>query len=135
MIWEYIGHDPPLNYRRTLDQFGYPSLKDTKARDDDQMLYKLTKEGMPYPPPAALTAAQQAGAFNVEREYSLGTKDLHERIEKEKELMAATDSGNEVEPDLRDGNLLMVDQLWLWSIDTSESSLPRYPVRIILTRW
>ncbi|KAK8110679.1 ankyrin repeat protein [Apiospora kogelbergensis] len=44
VTWEFIGHDPPLNTRRTLDQYGYPSLRDTYARDDDQMLYKLTKE-------------------------------------------------------------------------------------------
>jgi hypothetical protein len=115
MIWEYVGHDPPLNYRRTLDQFGSPSLKDTKARDDDQMLYKLTKEGNPHPPPAALTVGQKPGVSYVEREYSFGTKLLHEAIEKH-----AADSDNEVEPDIRDGNLLMVDQLWLWAIDTSE---------------
>lgn len=116
MIWEYVGHDPPLNYRRTLDQYGYPSLKDTKARDDDQMLYKLTKEGNPYPPPAALTVGQQPGVSYVEREYSFGTRLLHEAIEKH-----AVDSENEVEPDIRDGNLLMVDQLWLWAINTSKS--------------
>lgn len=42
-IWDYLDHDPPINIRRTLDQFQYPSL-DTKARDDDQVLYKMTKE-------------------------------------------------------------------------------------------
>ena len=26
----------------------------------------------------------------------------------------------EEETDLRDGNLLMIDQLWLWAIDTSK---------------
>ena len=50
VIWEYIGHDPPLNARRTLDQYGYPSLRDTYARDDDQMLYKLTKERLALQP-------------------------------------------------------------------------------------
>ena len=44
MIWQFLGHDPPINCRRTLDQFGYPSLLDTRARDDDQMLYKMTKQ-------------------------------------------------------------------------------------------
>src|SRR5579863_8357509 len=41
-IWQFLGHDPPINCRRTLDQFGYPSLVDTRARDDDQMLYKMS---------------------------------------------------------------------------------------------
>lgn len=44
IIWEYLGHDPPINCRRTLDQYRYPSMHDTRARDDDQMLYKMTKE-------------------------------------------------------------------------------------------
>ncbi|KAJ4293907.1 hypothetical protein N0V88_005421 [Collariella sp. IMI 366227] len=47
MTWEYIGYDPPLNCRRTLDQFGHHSLRDTNSRDDDQMLYKLTKKEAP----------------------------------------------------------------------------------------
>jgi hypothetical protein len=35
VIWEFLGHDPPMNCRRTLDQYGYPSLRDTRGRDDD----------------------------------------------------------------------------------------------------
>lgn len=45
VIWEYLDRDPPINIRRTLDQFQHPSL-DTKARDDDQVLYKMTKESL-----------------------------------------------------------------------------------------
>lgn len=122
MIWEYLGYDPPLNSRRTLDQFGYPSLKDTYARDDDQMLYKLTKEEKPRLPLGSFDGATtiQAVGSLVER-YSFGTKLLHEVIEKEKEHAVLEDSENDVESDLRDGNLLMVDQLWLWAVDTSES--------------
>lgn len=120
MIWEYLGYDPPLNSRRTLDQFGYPSLKDTYARDDDQMLYKLTKEEKPRQPPASFDGDIQAVESLVER-YSIGTKLLHEVIEKEKEHAILEDSEHEMESDLRDGNLLMVDQLWLWAVDTSES--------------
>ncbi|KAJ4417810.1 hypothetical protein N0V82_005976 [Gnomoniopsis sp. IMI 355080] len=116
MLWEYIGHDPPLNSRRTLDQFGYPSLKDTNARDDDQMLYKLTKEDKLRSP---LPAVVSKGAANIEREYSFGTRLLHEMIEREKEQVAAEEESGEGETELRDGNLLMVDQLWLWAIDTT----------------
>ncbi|ROW03044.1 hypothetical protein VMCG_05702 [Cytospora schulzeri] len=118
MIWEYLGYDPPLNCRRTLDQFGYPSLKDTYARDDDQMLYKLTKEEKPQRFSSALTIREEESIRSLAERYSLGTKLLHEVIEREKEI-ATSDSDNEVESELRDGNLLMVDQLWLWAIDTS----------------
>lgn len=120
MIWQYIGQDPPMNGRRTLDQFGYPSLKDTTARDDDQMLYKLTKEEKPWSPPIFL-ADDHPMVGSLVKEYSSGTKLLHEMVEKEKAHAAAEESANEDEAELRDGNLLMVDQLWLWAIDTSKS--------------
>lgn len=118
MIWEYLGYDPPLNCRRTLDQFGYPSLRDTYARDDDQMLYKLTKEDKPSRFSSALTPREEESIRSLAERYSVGTKLLHDVVEREKEI-ATSDSENEVESELRDGNLLMVDQLWLWAIDTS----------------
>jgi hypothetical protein len=49
VIWQFLGHDPPINCRRTLDQFGYPSLVDTRARDDDQMLYKMSTSSVHIP--------------------------------------------------------------------------------------
>ncbi|ROW03396.1 hypothetical protein VSDG_01204 [Cytospora chrysosperma] len=118
IIWEYLGYDPPLNCRRTLDQFGYPSLKDTYARDDDQMLYKLTKEDRPSRFNSALTMGEEESIRSLAERYSIGTKLLHQVIEREKEV-ATSDSENEAESALRDGNLLMVDQLWLWAIDAS----------------
>lgn len=119
MIWQYIGSDPPLNFRRTLDQFGYPSLKDTYARDDDQMLYKLTKEDerLDLPGNPSIT---DTSVLDLSDQYSIGTKLLHELVKKENEITATTDVENEVDVNLRDGNLLMVDQLWMWAIDSSE---------------
>ena len=116
VMWEYIGFDPPLNCRRTLDQYGYPSLQDTNARDDDQMLYKLTKQN-PQPswnrarvtgiPDPSLGVAQQ----------SVNSKNPPEGANGDS---SDDDTSYEEESDLRDGNLLMVDQLWLWALDTSE---------------
>ncbi|KAG8169743.1 hypothetical protein KVR01_000488 [Diaporthe batatas] len=118
VMWEYIGHDPPLNCRRTLDQFGYPSLKDTNARDDDQMLYKLTKQNNPRRPFVGKTWSDEEDIKALVQRYSVGTKRLHEAIENQKET-ASSESDSEHEEPLRDGNLLMVDQLWLWAIDTT----------------
>ncbi|KAK0628987.1 hypothetical protein B0T17DRAFT_524303 [Bombardia bombarda] len=104
VIWQHLGYDPPLNCRRTLDQFGYPSLRDTNARDDDQMLYKLTKQD-----PAPLDEhdfSKPQKAKDAPGEKKTGGEQLDFESE-------AADS------DLRDGNLLMVDQLWLWAIDTT----------------
>ncbi|KAL4959095.1 uncharacterized protein BDV14DRAFT_185396 [Aspergillus stella-maris] len=44
LIWKYLGNEPPIHIRRTLDQFGYPNLRSTVARDDDQMLWKRTRK-------------------------------------------------------------------------------------------
>ena len=42
MIDKYLYHNPPLHPRRTLDQSHYWTLKTTKARDRDQVVYRGT---------------------------------------------------------------------------------------------
>lgn len=84
LLWVFLGHDPPINCRRTLDQYQYPSIHDTRARDDDQVLYKLTKERLPY--------STSMSNFGVRNE----------------------------EDDVLNGNLLMVDQLWMWIMETPD---------------
>lgn len=134
VIWEYIGHDPPLNARRTLDQYGYPSLRDTYARDDDQMLYKLTKERLTSPlkkRPGTDEVRDNSGtarhgkersplispgspmAMNVDSDMPMKPERVGIKYESEEDL----------EADILDGNVLMVDQLWLWAVDTSKSCL------------
>lgn len=118
VIWEYIGFDPPLNCRRTLDQFAYPSLKDTHARDDDQMLYKLTKHDQSshnekahsrfaVDPPSRKSAVTSVctakGSDHDGEEYD--------------DTCSEDESEFDFECDVKDGKLLMVDQLWLWAID------------------
>lgn len=39
---KYLDHDPPLHPRRSLDQFYYSSLSDTRERDADQTVSKWT---------------------------------------------------------------------------------------------
>ncbi|KAB5566371.1 hypothetical protein GE09DRAFT_1201888 [Coniochaeta sp. 2T2.1] len=103
VIWEYIGADPPLNIRRTLDQFGYPSLEDTYARDDDQMLYKLTKKQPAKPPSSASAkpAPQRSDTFAsklssmVSREDEEGSSDSESSADEEEEAK------------LKEGNVLM----------------------------
>ncbi|KAK8047888.1 hypothetical protein PG996_015952 [Apiospora saccharicola] len=115
VTWEYIGHDPPLNPRRTLDQYGYPSLRDTYARDDDQMLYKLTKERVALPKTKkrhfigdALTATSPASRLAM----------FTNRIKKADAMLTDDEpQSSEDENEILDGNLLMVDQLWLWAVD------------------
>ncbi|KUI71274.1 Protein SERAC1 [Cytospora mali] len=137
VIWKYLGHDPPLNCRRTLDQYRYPSLHDTSARDDDQMLYKMTKE--------------RAKASNIEHDFvsrpgSRGDSRAYTHTQREEDdddlfsdeiddLRSEADNDLEdgdadIDPDdgILDGNVLMVDQLWLWVIDTT-SLITFFPSR------
>ncbi|KAJ5103186.1 hypothetical protein N7532_003715 [Penicillium argentinense] len=94
LIWQYLGCEPPIHFRRTLDQFGYPNLRSTVARDDDQMLWKRTRK------PARLD--------DQLREY----------------LETPEDDADDTEPtEFMDGNVLMVDQLWLWILDQKTSNL------------
>lgn len=120
VIWEYLGHDPPINCRRTLDQYEYPSLRDTRSRDDDQMLYKLTKDRAQLPDekgalfyrqgssnlPASDSGSSQqpsSGSSSSWRERILG-RDGHGVGDEEEKVL--------------NGNVLMVDQLWLWVIQS-----------------
>ena len=43
LIWQYLHSKWPLHTRRTLDQYGYPSLRNTTVRDGDQVIYKQTR--------------------------------------------------------------------------------------------
>ncbi|KAJ5170094.1 Mitochondrial substrate/solute carrier [Penicillium coprophilum] len=88
LIWTYLGCEPPVHFRRTLDQYGYPNLRSTIARDDDQMLWKRTRR------PARID------------------EQLKEYLQ-----YAQDDPDNEEIGEFMDGNVLMVDQLWLWIVD------------------
>lgn len=116
VVWEYIGADPPLNCRRTLDQFGYPLLQDTDARDDDQMLHKLTKKQP--------SKSRSKRAPGPERADTFASK-ISSMMSKDDESSSESDSGSGEDDQsmFKDGNLLMVDQLWLWAIDTSKHKL------------
>lgn len=78
-----------MHFRRTLDQYGYPNLRSTMARDDDQMLWKRTRR------PARIDEQL--------KQYLQSAKDDPDPEENVGEFM--------------DGNVLMVDQLWLWIVD------------------
>ncbi|KAK7413728.1 hypothetical protein QQX98_007371 [Neonectria punicea] len=120
VIWEFLGNDPPLNCRRTLDQYGYPSLRDTRSRDDDQMLYKLTKERGQIPGEHAW----------LDRQGSTGSAETGGSSSRRSKSSKMDGEQNEETPqeDVLNGNVLMVDQLWLWAID-SHTLLSFFPKR------
>jgi hypothetical protein len=122
ILWQFLGHDPPVNSRRTLDQFGYPGLLDTRARDDDQMLYKMTKQRCNHPHDSMYT-------YNTEKEHE-ESENAEGNLQSQEDPPAepeSDDSGSESEEeeesDVLDGNVLMVDQVWLWVVDDGMDSL------------
>ncbi|KAI1414456.1 hypothetical protein F5Y13DRAFT_16360 [Hypoxylon sp. FL1857] len=121
VIWEYIGHDPPLNTRRTLDQYGYPSLRETYARDDEQMLYKLTKERVPIPFMRKWDMYHSGDSRGPISALSPnGRLAAAAKMFKNSEATSQKDEDDtKLEDNLLDGNVLMVDQLWLWAVDTT----------------
>ncbi|KAK5993889.1 Protein SERAC1-like protein [Cladobotryum mycophilum] len=129
VVWEFLGHDPPINCRRTLDQFGYPSLRDTRSRDDDQMLYKLTKErdcgvdehrGL-----HSHDSSSKSGSdgSTTENQSGSGTGSWRERLNRRDE-----NEEDAPQAEVLNGNVLMVDQLWLWAI-SSHTLLTFFPKR------
>jgi hypothetical protein len=121
VIWEYIGHDPPLNARRTLDQYGYPSLRDTYARDDDQMLYKLTKERLSLPLMNRQEMYRNQPNVNQPNTVSPALVSSVADLLKSETASNVGDTDEDIAADLLEGNVLMVDQLWLWVVDNCES--------------
>lgn len=129
VIWEYLGHDPPFNCRRTLDQYRYPSLHDTRARDDDQMLYKMTKERayLNGKPAVASLGPVLRGEERTPTNYDQGDATGFGDEDEDQEHLDSESESNEdeldakPEDDVLDGNVLMVDQLWLWAADSSKS--------------
>ncbi|KAL7922542.1 hypothetical protein ACQKWADRAFT_292741 [Trichoderma austrokoningii] len=127
VVWEFLGHDPPINCRRTLDQYGYPSIRDTRSRDDDQMLYKLTKERYHDVAEYRGLYSQTSGSGSASGESSnksgsgnaggggSRTGSWRERLNKQND---GENGEDEAEKDVLNGNVLMVDQLWIWTIST-----------------
>ena len=113
VIWASLGNDPPFNCRRTLDQFAYPNLHDTRARDDDQMLYKMTKE------------RHKLGGAGSSNTKSHKNHDEHNIDDKQRlsgdQRKTKTEEAN-ADDDILDGTVLMVDQLWLWVISQGMAS-------------
>ena len=94
LIWQHLTSDRPVHCRRTLDQYGYPSLRNTAVRDADQILYKRTKRKS-----EAESSKEPPVKEKLSSRSSAGPK---------RRLNGDDDN---------DAKVLMVDQLWLWIMD------------------
>ena len=124
VIWEFLGHDPPLNCRRTLDQYGYPSLRDTRSRDDDQMLYKLTKDRMYLSGHQrdlySHWSSSQAGWDKIDG--GSWRQPVLDRDNDADDDDCDDDDDRKPEDKVLNGNVLMVDQMWLWALNSRSST-------------
>jgi hypothetical protein len=89
LLKECLHHDPPFHPRRTLDQSYYWTLKTTKKRDRDQVVYRST---------APKKQDRHSGNHPVNMKESC--KDCHDYSRKIPRV-------------------IMVDQLWLWILEGS----------------
>ena len=94
LIWQHLTSDRPVHCRRTLDQYGYPSLRNTSVRDADQILYKRTK----------LDADTPASKDPPIKDKPFSRSSVGRR--------SGTAGADE-----NAARVLMVDQLWLWIVD------------------
>ena len=109
VAWHYLGRDPPFNCRRTLDQYGYPNLHDTRARDDDQMLYKMTKKRK---------KSSISETVKFRKSFSKHKEQIFVDKESSEEGEGSQESERDLDDDVLDGTVLMVDQLWLWVVNS-----------------
>ena len=95
LIWQHLTSDQPVHCRRTLDQYGYPSLRNTSVRDADQILYKRTKYDADAQPPKELTMKHKLQTSRAAAARQSSMPNANDAVAK----------------------VLMVDQLWLWIVD------------------
>lgn len=115
LIWQYVTNaaDLPLHHRRSLDQYRYPALKDLNARDRDQVLYKRTKAERK-PEPGSNVKDNHIPAEDSKKTVLRRAREKiaeHRRSQDDSQRPIITDRGK----------VLLVDQLWCWVLDDSES--------------
>ncbi|KAF2086603.1 hypothetical protein K490DRAFT_66386 [Saccharata proteae CBS 121410] len=118
LIWQYLNNHAnlPLHHRRSLDQFGYPTLSSTSHRDIDQVLYKRTRSELD----------QDGRNIGDKRPFMPHFMRLlnRERIRDRRERNRKQQKGPRLERDNRakaispvldkKAKVLMVDQIWCW---------------------
>lgn len=146
MLEKYLFHDPPLHPRRTLDQSYYWTLRTTRARDRDQVIYRDTKLDFIHQlqeaekpkhswikrhcspqqtmnPPTSSAVLVTGGELSHEP----GDQDAARRVEDDvsppmrwTHHSETTDEHgcDQCKSDIKKvSQLIMVDQLWMWVLD------------------
>ncbi|KAI9654644.1 MAG: hypothetical protein M1821_005851 [Bathelium mastoideum] len=109
----------PIHHRRSLDQYRYPTLRSTAARDDDQVLHKRTRLQEHDPKTKTDKAPYTVkGPYLAEKSSNASS---HLLASTGRQSDAAKQSRRTHRPSpVRDedrSTVLMVDQLWCWVAD------------------
>jgi hypothetical protein len=120
LLRKYLFKRWPIHLRRTLDQYYYSYLADTKSRDDDQVVMRARNEEM-HNIDAALHSQ-----YYINPQESVPDKKRRENDAKHLTSTKGRGKDENIVPEgqnnelPKDGNspLVMVDQLWLWVLDT-----------------
>lgn len=128
LIKHYLHADPPLHPRRTLDQAYYCTLKSTKWRDRDQVVYRGTRANplllhsidpntKKWNCPGRQDISQSAATQHATRKRGKRGGDVAP-TEQEREAAELAYKCPECTDDIRKvARLIMVDQLWMWILD------------------
>jgi hypothetical protein len=116
LLKTYLYKRWPVHMRRTLDQYYYSYLADTKTRDGDQVAMRA--RGRKLQEEAKFSA--QYVTTEIEKDAKKKKKNSELQIEKKGKngLRRTKDPGPKP-----DGNspVVMIDQLWLWVLSPSSS--------------
>lgn len=144
MLCAYLYNTPPVHPRRTLDQFYYHMLEDTKERDQDQVISRYYHNVWKRSHQAPVDEEEYMFAMrgnekpefhfqlsNVDNEAPFEDEDVSEDFRDEGDLLrpstaksarSALDGyaqGEHADPK-EPKHVMMVDQLWLWILDDSQ---------------
>lgn len=126
LLTKYVFKRWPLHLRRTLDQYYYSYLADTKARDGDQVVMRIWNKGLQRESEDAakyLQSLAKSAEGTMQSNKSQG--DDKKQVNKTGKTQESKVGKVHEEPPLKDENcpIVMVDQLWLWVIRKGKTYL------------
>lgn len=125
LLRKYLFKRWPIHLRRTLDQYYYSYLADTRARDCDQVVMRVRNEDVHH---SGLAIAREQSDIKAERGRKKDQRDdTHAYPDVMGRLRSLPPKNSATKTAPRDDNspIVMVDQLWLWVLDTGNSDFWR----------
>lgn len=113
LLRKYLPHNPPLvQPRRTLDQAYYWTLKSTRNRDRDQVIYRATTaKSEDFHHYEWKDEAKNSKKKGTEEDEKEGWWPAHEAFEIRGECQDCKTNIQKL------SRVIMVDQLWMWILD------------------